>query len=54
MIDLDAEGEVIVSHPVRPPSLSGTKAMCTVCGAFAGGDTEHVDEPMSGGVAANC
>ncbi len=46
MINFIAEGEVIVSHTLCSAKFTGTKAICSVHGAFAGSDPEHVDEPI--------
>lgn len=47
VINLIAEGDVMVSHTLKSPKLSGAKAIRSVHGTFAGGDSEHVDEHIS-------
>lgn len=54
VMNLDAEGEMIVIHSLCMTKLSGAYAMRSVSGSFAGGDSEHVDEAMSGRVTEVC
>lgn len=52
--DFNTEGEVMMIHSSCSSSLSGTKAIWSVSGSFAGSDSEHVDEAMSGWVSIGC
>lgn len=54
VINFNTEGEIMVSHSVCITKLSGAEALCSVSGSFAGGDSEHVDESMSGCVTEVC
>lgn len=54
VINFDAEGEIIVMHSLCATRFSGACAIRSVSGSFAGGDSEHVDEAISGCVTEVC